>query len=107
MCDTNAKCCRLTSEDLMAASREIWEEAEQAIGAVAILRGWPHENDDDVAETVRRLNLENPGLDLPISTEFHSALLFQANVRYEFMDQSELEGFRPLVKKFVKHLEAL
>ena len=89
-------------------SRKIWEEAEEAVRAVAICRGWPHESYEDLYETVRRLGKENPEQRDDLIAGFGGACsLYRDNLLHPFMDIDEIRAFRPAVKDFIKRLESL
>ncbi len=109
MADTDSfpVCGRQSPEELVVASLEIWEATRRAIQAVALNRGWPSEEQDDVEGIVRRLDTENPGLELSLGTQFSCALLLRENIQLEFMDQSEMEDCRNSAKAFINLLGAL
>ncbi len=92
---------------LEARSQEVWEEARAAIAAVAQRRGWPSDTDDDIKQVIARLDAES-GEERPwFWIKSQSALLFQDNVRFGFMDRSEFNSTHKAVKKFIACLEAV
>ena len=92
---------------LEARSQEVWEEARAAIAAVAQRRGWPSDTDDDIKQVIARLDAES-GEERPwFWIKSQSALLFQDNVRFGFMDRSEFNSTYKLVKGFIACLEAV
>ena len=88
-------------------ARQIWDEVEQAVRAVAVRRGWPHESFEDLEQVMRRLASEDPDHRLDIMAAFHCSLLYRDNIRFQFMDMEEIKFFQPSTKKFIKRLETL
>ncbi len=89
-------------------TREIWEEAEQAVKAVAIRRGWPHETYDDLMEVVRRLAAEYPEHWMGLIAGFGGTCsLYRDNLIHPFMDMEEIRWFQPTVKDFIKLVGSL
>ena len=87
-------------------SRRIWEEVEQAMVALAIRRGWPHETQDDLDQAARLLDEGNP-----TPWRFRAGLgacrLFQDNIKYDFMDMAEVKSTQLIAERFIKELEVL
>lgn len=89
-------------------TREIWEEAEQAVRAVAIRRGWPHETYDDLMDAVRRLAAEYPEHWMGLIAGFGGTCsLYHYNLIHPFMDLEEIRWFQPTVKDFIKLVGSL
>ena len=89
-------------------TREIWEEAEQAVKAVASRRGWPHDTYDDLMNAVRRLADEYPEHWMGLIAGFGGACsLYRDNLIHPFMDMEEIRWFRPTVKDFINLVESL
>ena len=87
-------------------SRLIWEEVEETVVAVAARRGWPHETFEDLDQVVRRLDEAYPIPYRSFWTSFHACLLFKDNVKYDFMELSEIKSTQPMAERFVKRLES-
>lgn len=89
-------------------TREIWEEAEQAVKTVARRRGWPHETYDDLMNAVRRLADEYPEHWMGLIAGFGGTCsLYRDNLIRPFMDMEEIRWFQPTVKDFIKLIESL
>ena len=90
--------------DNRQASEKLWGAATQMVMALAEERGWDCESDRAMKQAAGRLALEYN--DPFISYRFSIAEKFQANSVYNFMEDFELEGDRPLVREFVEQLLA-
>ena len=88
-------------------SRQIWEQVETAVRDLAIRRGWPHENFEDLDLAVRRLDEEFPSSYRHYWTGLHACLLIKDNVEYDFMEMWEVKSTQRMAEKFVKELKAL
>ena len=88
-------------------SRLIWEEVEQAMVALAIRRGWPHETQDDLDQAARLLDEENPNPYRRFRAGLGACRLFQDNIKYDFMDMAEVKSTQPIAERFIKELEVL
>ena len=101
---TTAHRCQPTKLELR--SLEIWEEARQALAAVAGRKGWPCRTDADLDKVIDRLDAES-GDERPwFWIDFQSALLMKANVEFGFMDWEELDDVNRVIQDFLKRLES-
>ena len=88
-------------------SRLAWEEVETAVRDLAIRRGWPHENFEDLDQAVRRLDEEFPNPYRRYWTGLHACLLLKDNVEYDFMEMWEVKSWQPMAEQYVKEVKAL
>ncbi len=88
-------------------SRQIWDEVEQAVRAVAVRRGWPHESFEDLDQVVQRLDKESPSPYRQYWLGLHACMVFLDSANYDCMEMSEVKSWQPMAEEYIKELEAL
>lgn len=88
-------------------SRQIWEQVETAVRDLAIRRGWPHENFEDLDLAVRRLDEEFSKPYRHYWTGFHACLLLMDNVKFDFMEMWEVKSSQRRAEKFIEELRSV
>ena len=86
-------------------SETLWRAAELAMTAVARRHGLNHSNYKELMKAAKHLS-EKLG-DRSIATGFGAARLFYDNSHYGFLDDYELDAFRPPTEAFVRHTLSL
>ena len=85
--------------DLLQGSEKLWGAASHAVMAAAQQRGWPYSKHNALKIAVRRLYQESG--DETLEGDFSTAEKFHANCYHDFMEDYQIEGDRPLVRRFV------
>ena len=86
-------------------SATLWQAAAHAMMAVAVQRGWPCADHQDVKAAADRLAADSG--DDAITAGFFAAQHFLANSRYDFMEPDDIARGRPLVQDFVHRVLSL
>lgn len=89
----------------MQASEKLWGAAAHAVMSIAQQRGWRYGKHHHLADCVNRL-YEETG-DAEIRAGFGIARQFHANFYHDFLEDYEIEMFRPPVAAFVNRLTAM
>ena len=91
--------------ELREGSETLWRAAECAMTAVAEKHGWKHGSYKELQEAAKCLS-ERLG-DVSIHTGFGATRLFYDNARFGFLDDYELDAFRPPTEDFIRHILSL
>ena len=91
----------LAAGEYDSVSGKLWSAVENAVAAVAVVRGWNCKGDgySDLRPIVERLG-EEDAEDGILST-FFAATLWRNNRDYHFLDDYEYEFFAPSARRFV------
>ena len=89
----------------MQASEKLWGAAAHAVMSIAQQRGWRYGKHNQLVACVNRL-YEETG-DAEIRAGFLAARQFHANFYHDFLEDYEIEMFRPPVAAFVNRLTAM
>lgn len=89
----------------MQASEKLWGAAAHAVISIAQQRGWRYGKHQQLVACVNRLYEETGDAD--IRAGFSIARQFHANFYHDFLEDYEIEMFRPPVATFVNRLTAM
>ena len=89
----------------MQASEKLWGAATHAVMFIAQQRGWRYGKHNQLVACVNRLYEETGDAD--IRAGFSIARQFHANFYHDFLEDYEIEMFRPPVAAFVNRLTAM
>lgn len=89
----------------MQASEKLWGAAAHAVMSIAQQRGWRYGKHNQLVACVNRLYEETGDAD--IRAGFLAARQFHANFYHDFLEDYEIEMFRPPVAAFVNRLTAM
>ena len=91
--------------DRQQASEKLYGAANEALTAIAVLRGWKHRTHRDMKNVAQRLADEYG--DLFLVAGFNTAEKFHKNFFHDEMEEYEIEADRPTVREYVNRVLAL
>ena len=89
----------LDAGNLPVASEKLWEAAEQALKSIAKSRGWKHESDRDLYQTVANLHKECDSQVMVYG--FDAAVHLHINAFENRMSVTDIRDRAPDVREFI------